>query len=65
MESILDISGVDNVKPFIQNASSNEIQDQYLSCKLAEERLGWKAEYSIHDGLLETFEWYRTLLSQT
>ena len=65
VESILDISGVDNVKPIIQNAASNEIQDQYLSSKLAEERLGWKAEYSLHDGLLETFEWYRTFLLQT
>ncbi len=65
VEKILDISGANNIQPIIQNEASNEIQDQYLSSKLAEQRLGWKAEYSLHDGLLETFEWYRTFLSKT
>ena len=64
VENILNIAGDNNVKPIIQNAASNEIQDQYLSSKLAEERLGWKAEYSLQDGLRETFEWYSAFLSQ-
>ena len=65
VENILNTAGDNNVKPIIQNAASNEIQDQYLSSKLAEERLGWKAEYSLQDGLRETFEWYSAFLSQT
>ena len=47
------------LQPDIRNEASNEIAQQWLSCKKARERLGWKARYDLAKGLKETIAWYR------
>ena len=64
VNNILKVSGSHNLEAVIQNTAVNEIQDQYLSSSLAEKQLGWKAEYSLVEGLSETLSWYKTFLSQ-
>jgi CDP-glucose 4,6-dehydratase len=52
-----------DLKPVIQDTGRNEIQDQYLSIKKAEELLGWHPRYSLDAGLPLTIAWYREVLS--
>ncbi len=52
-----------NLEPIIQNNAPNEILKQHLSSKKAREKLGWKPEYSLEEGLKHTIEWYRSALS--
>lgn len=49
--------------PDVRNEASNEIRLQYLSAKKARERLGWKPELSIDEGLDRTIAWYREFLA--
>lgn len=51
--------------PDVRNEASNEIRLQYLSAKKARERLGWKAELSIDEGLERTIAWYRAFLASS
>jgi CDP-glucose 4,6-dehydratase len=52
------------LKPKILNKVKGEIRDQYLSSEKAERVLGWKAHYTLEQGLRETIPWYRNLFSQ-
>jgi CDP-glucose 4,6-dehydratase len=67
--SVVDIVGMilrlmkSKLKPQIQNGASNEIEQQWLSCAKARERLGWKPEYDLESGLKETIDWYRKRLA--
>ena len=45
VELILKLMKKKDHKPLILNEASNEIREQYLSCKKAKERLKWKAKY--------------------
>lgn len=36
----------------------NEIRDQCMNVEKAEQKLGWKAQYSFEEGLKETYDWY-------
>lgn len=47
-----------DLKPVILNQASNEIREQYLSCKKARKVLGWKHKYSLEEGLEVTYQWY-------
>jgi len=49
-------------EPVILNSGRNEIQDQYLSIRKAQDVLGWQPEYLFEKGLLKTIDWYRRLL---
>ncbi|UUX91665.1 GDP-mannose 4,6-dehydratase [Methanoplanus endosymbiosus] len=64
LEFIEKISGImkSNLKPVIQNTSRNEIQDQYLSIKKAEEILNWYPKHSLENGLKQTIQWYKEVL---
>ncbi len=42
----------------ILNEARNEIRAQHLSAEKARKVLGWKAQYSINQGLEETVAWY-------
>lgn len=64
VQNIMAISENPELEPIIHNAASNEIQDQYLSSRMAHEHLGWRPEHSLQDSLRETFEWYRAFLAQ-
>lgn len=60
---ILKLMGSD-LEPVIQDNAPNEILRQNLSSKKARERLGWKPQYTLEDGLKKTIEWYKDFLSQ-
>ncbi len=47
-----------SIAPKILNNASGEIRDQHLSSKKAQKILGWKAQYGIDEGLMETISWY-------
>ena len=65
VQNIVSISDHPELEPIVEDAAPNEIQHQYLSSKLSHERLGWRPEYSLHDSLRETLEWYRAFLAQS
>ncbi|CAN5909748.1 GDP-mannose 4,6-dehydratase [soil metagenome] len=54
-----------DLAPDVRNEASNEIRLQYLSAKKARERLGWKAELSIDEGLDRTIAWYSAFLASS
>jgi len=53
----------EDLKPEILAHASGEIVEQYLSSKKSHETLGWKARYSLDEGLDETIAWYRKFFS--
>jgi CDP-glucose 4,6-dehydratase len=57
VERIIKVMG-SSLVPDIQNTVSAEILVQYLSSEKAVRLLGWKAQYSIEEGLQETIAWY-------
>lgn len=48
------------LRPDVRNEASNEIAKQWLSCRKARERLGWKPKYDLKRGLAETIAWYKS-----
>jgi len=55
----LEIMGRTDLEPVIQNIASSEIREQYLDASKARERLGWRPQYSMKEGIRETVDWYR------
>ena len=53
------------LEPEVRNDASNEIRNQYLNATLARERLQWRPEYSLDEGLRRTIAWYRTFLGSS
>ena len=53
-----------DLTPLVLNEASHEIRAQYLSSAKARERLGWRPEHSLDDGLRRTVEWYREFLAR-
>jgi len=51
------------LEPIILDTARGEIRDQYLSSEKAKERLGWRASFSLDEGLAETITWYRSFLA--
>ncbi|MDD4126419.1 MAG: GDP-mannose 4,6-dehydratase [Methanomicrobium sp.] len=51
-----------DLKPEILNTGRNEIQDQYLSIKKAEDVLNWKPKHTLEEGLKTTIKWYKEVL---
>jgi CDP-glucose 4,6-dehydratase len=62
VHTILEIMGRPDLTPVIQNAASNEIQEQFLACDKAREMLGWKPRFTLQEGLRETIDWYSSFL---
>jgi len=52
------VSGTE-LPPIILNEAKNEIYSQYLSCEKARTIINWQPKYTIKEGLLETFNWYK------
>jgi CDP-glucose 4,6-dehydratase len=50
------------LKPDVRNEANYEIREQFLSAKLARQRLQWKPEFTLDDGLSRTVAWYQELL---
>ena len=59
-QQILKLMGRGELQPIVQNQVSNEIPHQYLDASKAKKRLGWKAQFSLEEGLRETIAWYQT-----
>jgi len=62
VNKILKLMEREDLQPFILNQASNEIREQYLSCKKAKEKLNWTAKYSLEVGLEKTIKWYQQYL---
>jgi len=59
VERILRLMGK-KIKSVVLNKAHNEIRDQYLSIKKANNLLKWHPCFDIHVGLKRTIEWYMT-----
>ena len=53
------LMGCEHLEPDIRNTATGEIRAQHLSSAKAHRMLGWRPEFDLHRGLLETIEWYR------
>ncbi len=58
VERILKLMNSD-LKPEIQNGTSNEIRHQYLSAEKARRMLNWKPTFNLDEALALTINWYR------
>jgi CDP-glucose 4,6-dehydratase len=58
VDKIIGKMGSD-LRPEILNQASNEIRRQYLSAERARRDLGWKARFTLDEGLDRTIAWYR------
>jgi len=56
---ILKLMGKENLEPKVLNETKSEIKHQHLSTEKAKKILGWKARYSLEEGLKETINWYK------
>jgi CDP-glucose 4,6-dehydratase len=65
VERIIKLSGK-NLKPniLLQRKIEREIDAQYLSSEKVEQRLGWRAQIDLDEGLRLTMEWYREHLHE-
>jgi CDP-glucose 4,6-dehydratase len=61
VKMILTSMGSDLV-PDVRNEAMHEIREQFLSAKLARERLKWLPEFNLDRGLKQTIAWYEELL---
>jgi CDP-glucose 4,6-dehydratase len=61
VEKLLALMNSD-LKPEIRNEATNEIRHQYLSAAKAREKLNWKPQFSLDEGLARTIEWYKDFL---
>lgn len=62
-EAVCLAAGAPGTEPRIDGLASDEIPAQHLAAGRARSELGWKAEIAVHDGLADTFAWYRALLA--
>jgi CDP-glucose 4,6-dehydratase len=58
------LMGRTDLEPVVLNTASNEIPHQYLSAEKARRELGWKPQYTLEQGLLETIAAYREFFAQ-
>ena len=65
VETVLRLLGRDDLRPIIQNNASSEVREQYACSDKAREVLGWEPRHTLEDGLAQTIDWYRGMLSQT
>jgi nucleoside-diphosphate-sugar epimerase len=57
--TIIRAAGVDNLEPDVHGSSGQPAEQEFLSNKRAKAVLGWVPEYSVEDGIRETFGWYQ------
>ncbi len=63
VERILKRMGREELKPEVLGSASGEIVQQYLSSRKSRETLGWKAAFSLDEGLDQTISWYRNFFA--
>ena len=52
------------IEPIILNSAKNEIKDQHLDSSKAKNVLGWRSNFTLSQGLIETINWYKTNLAR-
>lgn len=52
-----------DLEPVVLGEASSEISVQYLDASKVREAIGWRARWSVEQGLVETIDWYRAYLS--
>ena len=65
VRTIISVSEHPNLEPIILNEVKNEIRDEYLCADKAHYTLGWKPQYTLESGLVETMAWYHNFLNGT
>lgn len=63
VSSICRLMGCSEIQPVVLNNAKGEIRNQYLSAAKAARLLGWRARYTLENGLQETIKWYREFFS--
>lgn len=63
VERILKRMGREELRPEVLGSASGEIVKQYLSSRKSHETLGWKAAFSLDEGLDQTISWYRNFFA--
>jgi CDP-glucose 4,6-dehydratase len=63
VDCIRRLMGCEQIQPIILNTAKGEIRNQYLSAAKATQLLGWKAQFTLEEGLQETIGWYREFFS--
>ena len=63
-EKICEATVGQYIEPEVLNSATHEIQSQFLSSGKARERLGWRSEYSLQEGLSRTVDWYRVFFQK-
>jgi CDP-glucose 4,6-dehydratase len=61
VEAVANLMG-SNLEPVILGQAPGEIHHQYLSAAKARDVLGWKAEWTLAEGMAETIRWYQEFL---
>ena len=59
VDRLLKLMG-SNLSSEVRNQVTNEIRCQYLSAAKARSVLGWKAQFTLEQGLSETIDWYKS-----
>jgi CDP-glucose 4,6-dehydratase len=62
VEIVMRLLGTTYLEPDVRNEASHEIPGQFLDCSKARSLLGWRARFSVQEGLLETIKWYEAWL---
>jgi CDP-glucose 4,6-dehydratase len=63
VRTIVAVSDHPEIKPIILDEVRDEIKDEYLSPRKANESLGWRPLFDLQAGLKETMAWYRAFLA--
>lgn len=58
-QKLLKIIKREDLPPMVLAEARGEIEDQYLSCKKAKDKLSFKPKFSIDEGLERTADWYK------
>jgi CDP-glucose 4,6-dehydratase len=61
VDTILYLMGSD-LPVIIQNSTTHEIQEQWLSAEKANRMLNWRPAHSLEEGLMKTIKWYSDTL---
>lgn len=64
VQAIISVSDHPDLEPVVLGAAPNEIPAQYMDSSKAHRALGWEPQFSLEEGLSETFDWYREFLQQ-
>lgn len=64
VNQLIGLSGKDHLRPVILNQAAHEIKAQYLSCRKAQELLGWRHTTDLKKGLGKSYSWYQDFFSK-